>query len=35
MSSMKEKEKEIDHEIEDLEIDQKSVITYTKVNDKK
>jgi len=33
LNSMKEKEKEIDHEIEDLEINQMSVITYTKADD--
>ena len=33
MSSMKENEKELDREVEDLEIDQMSVITYTKADD--
>jgi len=33
LSSMKEKEKDLDHDVEDLDIDQMSVITYTRADD--
>ena len=35
LSSVNELSKELDDDVEDLEIDQKSIITYTKINNKK